>query len=129
MITKRQLRRLALRTSRYPSWRPVLHDALLEMYPEEFGRVIEAAEEASRRGASDGYRDTYIIVFRPGAMSARKNKPSWLGLFTTYAVPKYVANGLTSVMRQLQSEHLGDPLVLAYKTDPSVYKLSKRKRL
>lgn len=39
-MTKRQLRRLALQTSRYPSWRPVLQDALLEMYPNEFEDAI-----------------------------------------------------------------------------------------
>ena len=63
-VTKRQLRRLALQTSRYPSWRPVLQDALLEMYPEEFGRAIDEAE----RWAFDD-RVPYVVFFRPEQMT------------------------------------------------------------
>ena len=64
-MTKRQLRRLALQTSRYPSWRPVLQDALLEMYPGEFEHAIRWTEEMSKSDAEAGYYNPYAVVFRP----------------------------------------------------------------
>lgn len=65
-MTKRQLRRLALQTTRYPSWLPVLQDALLEMFPEEFQGAIDRAKRNAR-----GSVQSYAVLFFPHRMQGK----------------------------------------------------------
>ena len=84
-MTKRQLRRLAYRVPRDPSLRPILHDALLEVYPEQYGRKIEFAERIA-----DQNRRQQVIVFDVRAMSRDRPHPSggrlyeYITLFAVY---------------------------------------------
>ena len=136
-MTKRQLRRLALQTSRYPSWRPVLQDALLEMYPSQFEHAIRWTEEMSKSDAEAGYYNPYAVVFRPGAMAPRERNPFGLRMFTTFEIPadqrrarsRYRGASIGNVsafIARLQREHPSDPLVVAYVTDPSRYKRRRK---
>ena len=140
-MTKRQLRRLALQTSRYPSWRPVLQDALLEMYPSQFEHAIRWTEEMSKSDAESGYYNPYAIVFRPAAMVPRPFGLRMFGLrmFTTFEIPadrrstrsryrEASSGNVSAFIARLQREHPGDPLVVAYVTDPSRYVRPKPKR-
>ena len=96
-VTKRQLRRLAYRVPRDPSLRPILHDALLEVYPENYERKIAFAE---RIAVED--RRPRVIVFDVRAMSRNRRHPSggWLyayyTLFAVYNASILKTNQLTS---------------------------------
>ena len=132
-MTKRQLRRLALQTSRNPSWLPVLQDALLEMYPNEFEYAIRWTEELSKQDAEAGCFNPYAIVFRPAAMAPRERRPFGLKeMFITFEVqgppPRAQRGDITSFIARLQREHPGDPLVVAYVTDPSRYARGPKRR-
>ena len=132
-MTKRQLRRLALQTSRNPSWRPVLQDALLEMYPDQFEHAIRWTEEMSKSDAEAGYFNPYAIVFRPAAMTPRERNPFGLRMFTTFEIPTDRRFGtsigdVSAFIARLQREHPGDPLVVAYVTDPSRYARGPKRR-
>ena len=61
MPTRRELRQLALRSTRNPrEWLPVLQDALLETYDQAFEDAIERAQRfASNRTGSAFYVVTY----------------------------------------------------------------------
>ena len=65
-MDKLALRRLALRARRDPSLLPVLHDALLEAFPEEYRAKIDFAE---RSAVSE--RRFYLIVFNPEMLVAK----------------------------------------------------------
>ena len=110
-MTKRQLRRLALQTSRYPSWRPVLQDALLEMYPEEFERKIEAAEKEACQ-----LRTTVAVLFVPGWMK-KQYRGSPFSLLT-YRQPGESEQDFVDRQRRVQ-RGFQQATVIAYVTDPS----------
>lgn len=67
-----ELRRLALRAqpSQWsygrPAERAVLHDALLETFPETYERFIKKAERLARI-----HDETYFVVFQPQYLKAR----------------------------------------------------------
>ena len=61
-MTGLELRRLALRATRNPEWRPILQDALLEHYGKEFEREIA---NAHRRAASTVRGSFVAVVYHP----------------------------------------------------------------
>ena len=89
-MTKRQLRRLAYRVPRDPSLHPILHDALLEVYPEHYGEMIDLAEAVARHD-----RRPRAIVFDVRAMGRSVPRPS-RSLFTLYFASGLEAEQLAS---------------------------------
>lgn len=89
-MTKRQLRRLAFRVPRDESLRPILHDALLEVYPDAYEQKIAFAEA----GAGAVPRIAHGVVFNPLAMAG--NVPmraggrlhEYISLFAVYRMPE-----------------------------------------
>ena len=72
-MNRRALRRLALQASRDASLRPVLHDALLETYPQYEEQIAWAYQLACED------RRPRIIVFNPRAMG-RLDVPIEIGI-------------------------------------------------
>lgn len=83
-MTKLQLRRLAHATTRDRSMTPVLHDALLEMYPKRYQDTIDLAEREARK-----HGESYIVFFNPRAMvnppmRAGGRLHDYIGLFSIH---------------------------------------------
>ena len=114
-MTKRQLRRLALQTSRYPSWRPVLQDALLEMYPEEFGRAIGLAESSTARATRRGY-EPFAVFFIPKWMATGHRSPFMVLNYPDNEALQDLASRMAAYMRLHNAE-----IVTAYIADPTRY--------
>ena len=76
-MTRLELRRLALRTTRNPEWLPVLQDALLEHYGKEFEHAIALAQQrASLIGLADWYA---VVIYDPAGLTP----------FQVYRLPPY----------------------------------------
>ena len=104
MISRMQLRRLALRTSRAPELRPVLQDALLEAYPAAFESAIASVERYKARNPDDHYLVLFDVssITRPHVLADQR-----------FAI--IVASGQTAPeVARLYSRSLGRPLVVVY---------------
>lgn len=77
-----ELRRLALRAqpSQWsygrPAERAVLHDALLETFPETYPKYIKKAERLAKI-----HKETYLVFFQPQYLKARWRERHRPGLF------------------------------------------------
>ena len=76
-MTRLELRRLALRTTRNPKWLPVLQDALLEHYGNVFEQAIA---DAHRRARWLQHGKWYVAVIYD---------PTGLTAFQVYRLPSY----------------------------------------
>ena len=84
-MTRLELRRLAFRATRNPKeWLPVLQDALLEHYGEEFERAIARAREI----ASESLARTYVAVVYDPAPRPFRGKPGAAFSVASYVRPE-----------------------------------------
>ena len=81
-----ELRRLALRAKRSSEAREVLHDALLETFPEQYAEAIEDVHVAATKGP---IQIEYVIFFSTRMLRWRKlgSRPHLSALFIPEASP------------------------------------------
>ena len=104
MISRTQLRRLALRSSRSPELRPVLQDALLETYPEAFTSAIDVVERSIARSPDN----LLVVLFDVSSLSRPR-------MHAGQRFPVIAASGSTPAeTAQLYTHTLGRPYVVAY---------------
>ena len=66
-----ELRRLAFKAKRSPETREVLHDALLEVFPRRYPRMLRAAARSLKREENENYYERFVI-FRPRFLRERQ---------------------------------------------------------
>ena len=113
VMDKRVLRRMALQSIRRPEVaQGPLHDALLEMYPEEYGRMIAVSEAAARE---TGHK--MVIVMSIRSLWANKAGPKAV----PYRPPLFYSRLLESGLDEEWRRWKASPRVITYVTRAGKY--------
>lgn len=111
-VSKRALRRMAYQVNR-PGVRAVLHDALLETFPEQYTSKIEFAEKMA---AHDHH--PYIVMFNPQALKKGSDRAGNVYAANRFAVfevrPHFYTfrSYLPEFIRQLRSQNYPDHVLV-----------------